>query len=343
MYRAERLGFTLIELLIVISIILLLMGFLMPILNISMRNGRIANSRITMQKVDTALLLFKQEIGGFPYFPDPWVDSSNQPVNYLGHRLCSNLGSTERADLDTALTASDTRFVNGTINTPSYPGAYYYWNTNENRSSEFSAADYYAPFNNYAAPRGLLTRMAKERSRINILAGNYDYAAPSLSGGVWKDNNVPTYSSTSRVINPSNYATDPQRRGMCIDYLSADLPESVYLDPSSRATLVDAFKTPLAYIAPLIAGVIGGTPAQGDGTRREDNQPVEPSYYALDTRSKRTPTTTLAGNRTLTSAPEQVRMYELWSAGPNGLMTTERTDNVNRDDVSLRPYHLGLQ
>lgn len=80
-----RRGFTLIELLVTIAIIAILAGMSMPLIGVARRQANITNTKVLLRKVDAALMVFRNEIGGFPYASDP---TSTTFSNHLGFTLC---------------------------------------------------------------------------------------------------------------------------------------------------------------------------------------------------------------------------------------------------------------
>ncbi len=79
-----RRAFTLIELLVTIGIIAILGGMLTPLLGIARRHADITNTKVLLRKVDAALILFRNEIGAFPYSANP---TSTAFSNHLGFTL----------------------------------------------------------------------------------------------------------------------------------------------------------------------------------------------------------------------------------------------------------------
>ena len=63
-------AFTLIELLIVVSILAMLYGMLSVFLMIAQRQGRVANTKATLMKVDQAIRLFRTEMRVYPWQTD---------------------------------------------------------------------------------------------------------------------------------------------------------------------------------------------------------------------------------------------------------------------------------
>lgn len=63
-------AFTLVELLLVLAVIVILAGMLMPLLGLAQRQGRIANTRATLMKVDQAVRLFRTDMRIYPWQGD---------------------------------------------------------------------------------------------------------------------------------------------------------------------------------------------------------------------------------------------------------------------------------
>jgi hypothetical protein len=307
------------------------MGMAFPLIGIANRSARKANTQVTMQKVETAIRLFVRECGALPWGGDPWA--GGMALNNLGSRLATNLTETERQQLEAALQAADARFAINASSTPTYPGAYAYASGTPSVTQSFTGTTGFYRSGESGRPYlQALTRLAIERARTNIIAGNWEYAAPKVSGGAWVDGGT-----ANRVVNPGDYTTTAGRRGLCIDYLSSDLPAASYADPQARDCILDAYRQPLVYIAPVTAGVSGFVPS-GSSSGAE----IYPPFYALDRRSSRSPTRVLAGDRRTSGAPDHVLGHELWSSGPDLAIDPLREAASARDDVSMQPYHAGL-
>src|SRR4051812_26975940 len=87
--HARAYGFTVIELLMVITIISILTGMLMTIMGMARRQGRIANTKATLIKVDQAIRLFRTEMRVYPWQVDLGVPPAEPAAwtNNLAWRL----------------------------------------------------------------------------------------------------------------------------------------------------------------------------------------------------------------------------------------------------------------
>jgi len=90
--RSPRSAFTLIEILVVISIILLLMGLLIPVIGGALRSARLKAAQANMDLMMTALLNYKMEYNEFPPSNIPTADGSEA----LFYHLCQTFQKGER-------------------------------------------------------------------------------------------------------------------------------------------------------------------------------------------------------------------------------------------------------
>jgi len=70
-------GFTLIELLVVITIIITLSGFLMAVGSSAKKQAKIAKAKAMIASLETALGMFKADMGGYPDKDSGYVTSTN--------------------------------------------------------------------------------------------------------------------------------------------------------------------------------------------------------------------------------------------------------------------------
>jgi len=85
-----RKAFTIVELLTVMSIIVILIGLLVPALNKARRYAMYVKQKAMLHSMDAAIELFNNEYGGYP--PSSAMDESPTPVPYCGAmKLCEAL------------------------------------------------------------------------------------------------------------------------------------------------------------------------------------------------------------------------------------------------------------
>ena len=257
---AARAGFTLIELLIVISILLLLMGMLLPMYGIIQRSTLRSRSEFVLKKVDTALRLFKTEWGAYPYqssYPD-MAPGSRFP-NHLFYRIGTNISIGDRAKVVADMDAAGTLYayqctvknVSGSfqITEPAQlsPFAFTYASAGVAFHDQFIAGtDFDYQGKNYGA-MALLNQSAQEQARLAMVAGNIAMRGPL----VCTDAATVAVNRTNQVLLPA--AQSAGNPGMAVDYLKGDIDASCI----GGDDILDAWRKPLVYICQSTPGMQG--------------------------------------------------------------------------------------
>jgi type II secretory pathway pseudopilin PulG len=78
----KRAAFTIVELLVVMSIIMILMGVLLPAFNMAKRYARKVRQTAQFKSIDVGLELYRNEFEGYP--PSDGEDATNNPNHYPG-------------------------------------------------------------------------------------------------------------------------------------------------------------------------------------------------------------------------------------------------------------------
>lgn len=337
-------AFTMIELLVVISIIALLAGMLMPVINLTNRMSRMRNTENLLRKVETALNAFRKEVRVYPFAAAPATDAGPWG-NDLGYRLAHDLTATERDNLDADLKAASGAYLNTggafiketDIDQPAYGFASGSTFNNQAISLGDPNCDKFRWFSD--AHCAAINRVASERATVGVLSGNVGITRTVPGGGTppqpWKDG--------------SALLSAPKSRGYCADYLSSDLSKREISYVTSAGVqvpeqILDQYGQAVVYLNPVLNGVSAFTQQDNGGGAYETGKlmVVKPFWYKLDARG-RTPTTALASSCRTTAALAYVLSYELWSAGPDRLFDGQRDSIVNRDNISITRYLKGLR
>jgi len=308
---AATIGFTLIELLITMAIILTLFAMLMPLLALAQRESKKSGTRTTMVKTDIAMRLFRNEFGSFPY-QRSYAGGATW-TNRLYYQLGTDIAAGDLANVIADADAAATRY------------AY-------DISTDIRGA---LALNLGSRPANLMaSRMARERVRLAILAGN---------------------ASVAHVVAPfAPVLATPLsdgRAGMAKDYLRGELPARHVLGDA----ILDAWGRPLIYVCQVVEGMHSAPVIWND----QQMAFFKAQSVGLHTAGRRSlaPVDRLTGAALVAAPPDlpdparlrhsDRRTYaawqleaepELWSAGGDGLADWMRDAAANHDNVSLLPY-----
>lgn len=320
---ATRRAFTLVELLMVTAILAVLLGLAMPLIGIARRSGAIANTQALQAKVLTALDLFKDEVGAYPYIaPADSLDSALG--NRLAYHLAHSQDDAERSALAQDLTTARSAFsLSGSA-------------TLAMRDSDLTTLEPSINFRDSHA--SLANRLAATRARVAIMAG-----CSTLTG--FKAPAPAVFDRSTVPVLPA-----PASLGWSDDYLGADIQaRELRIDAGAAADqrdgtwqIIDRWQTALIYINPVIPGVAPAiyqqSPDRVDfGGRTFTRLPVE--LYRL-TATGRTEAASRASSLTATAVASMRFKPELWSAGPDRQGDDQRDAAANRDNIPASANYL---
>jgi prepilin-type N-terminal cleavage/methylation domain-containing protein len=340
--KSGRRAFTLIELLITITIMATLFGMLMPIVTMAGRESRKSATRSVMVKVDTALRLFRADLGPYPYqisyadlaAGDPWT-------NRLYYHLGTDLADADRAKMVADGDAAAALYVDGSDSNPfPTPVSYSARDVSFNYSVGWGVA-YFA------------NRMARERVRLAIYSGH-----AFITSGVlkipythWRNGSTPfprrVLPTTPLLAAPTSAA----KPGWAKDYLVGEIPAR-YI---SGDAILDAWKRPLIYVCQVVEGMFSAPGAGGN-----ELNALDMGLQPLGRRSL-APTDKITGKPLVADAaylPDLSNLrhsdrrfyapvgmeleFELWSAGPDGRAAWMRDAVENTDNLPLQNYDKGI-
>jgi len=361
-------GFTLIELLIVVAIIATLAGMAMPVLALAGRSAKKQSSLATMNKVSAALRLFRAEVGSHPW-QAAYADTAygEVPGNELHRRLCRNLPAAAIRDLHRdadsaaaayaydctdpanptgdpverpaasvhAFRAADVKPASGAFQAGG--GSVWSWDAATSTwTPKWPTGGWYNNLTDLQVSTAvMLNRMAAERARLAVFAGNPWVRgcriAPTLrpDGSVFqagRDN-----SGQMLVAAPAS-AGSP---GWCGDYLDGELEPAAV----SGDAILDAWRQPLVYVGQVVEGT--RAPSSGVVFLVPTLQ-IDARAYGLATLG-RAITTARASDRRAAAAPGREGACEVWSPGNDRLLAWDRAATVNADNLAPEPYDDGLR
>jgi len=328
-------GFTLVELVMVVGIMAVLFAVALPLLGLAQREAKKGATRVVMAKVDTAIRLFRSEIGSYPWQPD-YPDIANGAVwtNRLHYHIGSDISAAELDVLRSESVAAAMVYRMDVAVPARDPRAF--WPRDHHKYVEDSAI----------GVSSILNSMASERARLAIFAGNTTIATPAIPAA-----HMATWPVAQRRpgIPTTPLLSNPDSRGWARDFLVGEIPREY----RSGDAILDAWGRPLLYVSQVVEGV-AASPSDGVW-----GYVIRPADYGMQALGR----TTLAPQDALTGKPltsDPVRLpdlsnlrrsdrryyaprgleleFELWSAGPDGRADWMRDAAVNRDNVSLDNY-----
>jgi len=334
-------GFTLIELLIVIGILLVLAAMLMPLLGMADRMARTTGTRAIMAKVDSALRRYRNDIGSYPWqasYAD--LAAGATPDNRLAYHLGRDIAAADLAKVraDAAAAAALYAYVK------SAPPA---------SAFAFLITDTHQP--NHGGPVAMVNRMAAERARLAMFAGNIALSSPRLPPVLWT---TPAF-APRRVLPTTPLLAAPASKdapGFAADYLHGEIePRRI-----SGESILDAWGRPIIYVGQVVEGTVAALATTFMGmwcsqlrAAEYGLQPVgRTSLAEQDAWTGAKLVADAAGlpdlanlrhsDRRRYAAPGLEATIELWSAGHDGRAAWMRDDPANRDNVALQPYDARL-
>lgn len=341
-----RLGaFTLLELLVVMAVLTALVAICLPLINLANRESRKSATRVVMVKVDTALRLFRAEIGPFPYQQN-YADlaAGEAWTNRLHYHLGTDLTDDQREKvLADANTAAANYQESDAFHAPTNPNTY--------RKTDCLAG---------IAEAKVCNRMARERVRLAVFSGHTGITGGTLLAPLYSENNF-SWSVVARRVLPTTpllsnplSASDPGP-GWAKDYLAGEVPRNHV----AGQAILDAWHRPLLYVCQVIEGV-RSMPLRDstDGGCAFSNALIQ-GLHPLGRRTLETvdaitgePLAASPGLPDLTNlhhsdrrkyAPRRLELeFELWSAGPDGRADWMRDGDANRDNIPLQEYDRGI-
>ncbi len=363
--RAFTFGFTLIELLVVITIIMILIGMLMPMLLLAKRASLRSVSKSIMGKTEAALFQYKADFHGYPYQLQYADEGSNaQNSNTLGYNIGTDIDPSDAANVkaDMAAAIADYSYANQSAanqltftanrgdglaqdegNDPDgdeYPN---YWCQNN------QTGQYFWVYWNIQSVVTFLNRLGAERGQELMLIGDVGQMGPFIQGCLGPAGSGLNHPSRDLTAIP--LVSSPQsaaRPGWAKDYLQGEI-EAKYLRNSA---ILDAYFHPLVYICQVKPGV--------EPTLINGVDIYEPAIYGLQPQGRRTLEPFVPGTSTpITGDPDTLPdvsnlmhsdmrfwsppgyelEFELWSAGPDGHFSWWRDDLSNQDNIPCEPYN----
>jgi len=340
-------AFTLLELLVVIAVLSTLVAISLPLINLASRESRKSATRVVMVKVDTALRLFRSEIGPYPY-QQTYADlaAGEVPTNRLNYHLGTDLADDQRAkvlaDADTA--AARYQESDSFRPTPADPNSY--------RQADCVAG---------LGEAKMCNRLARERVRLAVFSGHTGITGGKLKDPVHMEVNFTWTVFARRALPTTPLLAAPVSAaapgpGWAKDYLGGEVPKR-HVDGQA---ILDAWNRPLIYVCQVVEGVrsvpLRNSSEGGCSFSNALNQGLHPlGRRTLAPEDAITGEPLVAAPPALpdpanlrhsdrrSHAPRRLELeFELWSAGPDGSADWMRDGLANRDNVPLQDYDRGL-
>lgn len=342
---SRRGGFTLIELLITIAIMAILMAALMPLITIANRAARRSATISVMTKLDVAVRLFRADIGSYPY-QRTYAATGTPAINQLYWNIGTNLTTAQTASITADAAFAAGRYAINDVPPNDFSFRVAAWPQSTSLEGIYGASQ-----------ARILNRMAAERARMGILAGNVDIKGPQpiphpgFNYYAYMLELTPRALPTGNLV-PTASLSSVAPYGWANDYLTGELEQRY----RSGYTVLDAWGQPLTYVCQVVEGVYSapilagctyynaqdwGLQTQGRTTlAANDALTGQPTGFNLSA--------LLHSDRRTTAAPKLEAEFELWSAGPDGRFDWMRDassfpGDVNYDNISPLPYDKGLQ
>jgi prepilin-type N-terminal cleavage/methylation domain-containing protein len=366
-----RRGFTLVEVLVVVAILMLLMGMLMPVLMIAQRAARKSATLATMHKVDTALRLFKTDMGTYPYQRDyADIDAGEAWTNRLYYHLGADIAVAALADVQADAADAAGKYAydctkpgggvqeNAPVSVHAFRKADIVpaWKWNTATLAWDTASDPWNNPNERLATATILNRMAQERARLAIFAGDVDVTGLRLQDIRRPDGSLYAAgrdNSAVRLLTAA--ARSDARPGWAADYLHGELEQRWRRGDA----ILDAYGKPLVYVCQITEGCrhvrsflfssgVINLDVRRYGLQRRGRRPlssIDPftgAPLSADPPALPDPGDLRRSDRRTYGAPGFDLDIELWSAGPDRGFGWMRNDLRNQDNIPLLPYDRGV-
>jgi type II secretory pathway pseudopilin PulG len=368
-------GFTLLEVLMVATILMILMGMLMPLISLARRSSMRTVSLSIMSKTEAALYQFKADYHAYPYQLS-YADEGQPWTNALAYNVGTDIAASDqvlvKADMVAAAadytydlsagypqTKSNQAFIDNRGN-----GA---GNQDGNGDPEGDPAPWYPRqyvgskqwvwvYTGYAEANCiLLNRLGAERASECMLIGDVN-----ACGVTMQPESGPAGSGlyhNGRDLSQQQLLASPVSRskpGWAKNYLQGEIA-SKYL---SGNAILDAYLRPLIYIGQITPGTetsfgqILGSSVDVNNTwlyglepiGRQTLQPFNPGTTNPITGDQWLPDVTNLMHSDLRhwAPPGYELEFELWSAGADGQMSWWRDDPSNLDNIPCEPYNKSI-